>query len=104
MSDYFLLLVAAGVVPFVVSFWPPLRFWSHGRALFVSLATTFVVFVAWDVIAVHRGHWAFRSDRVAPLSWAGLPLDELAFFVVIPFCCIFTWAAVNFIYDRRRAR
>ena len=102
MSDYMKVLAAAGIVPFALSFWPGLKLWSNWRALFASIAGVLAVFGAWDVLAVSRGHWRFSPQAVSGVHIVNLPLEEVLFFVVIPFCCIFTWEVIN--YFKRKLR
>lgn len=94
MSRYAWVLAWSLVFPLALSFWPGLRFYRNLRALLISIATVTAVFGAWDVAAVRRGHWSFDPTQVWPTRLAGLPLEEILFFIVIPFCCIFTWEIV----------
>lgn len=80
----------------------PLEIWLHTRVyarwrrLLLALAPTFVVFVAWDVYAIHRGQWRYdRRWTTGVLLPGRLPLEELLFFVVIPTCAILTLEAVR---------
>ncbi len=103
MSQYLGVLILSGVVPLAVSFWPPLGFYRNFGALCRSIALIVLVFGAWDVFAVWRGHWWFNPEGVYAARIINLPLEEVLFFVVIPFCCIFTWEALVFI-GRKMAR
>lgn len=98
MSQYMWVLILSGIVPFAFSFWPGLEFWQKRRALAGSIAVVFVLFGAWDVIATARGHWLFHPQKVWPLRIINLPLEEVLFFVVIPFCCIFTWEVIQYFW------
>lgn len=100
MSKYMLVLVLSISVPLVVSFWPPLKFYKNIRALFYSIGIIVVIFGAWDVFATYRGHWYFNPRGVGNIKIVNLPLEEVLFFVVIPFCCIFTWEAIKYIKKR----
>ena len=97
-----LVLVLAGAVPLLLSLWPPLEFWHNIRALFYSLAAILILFGAWDVFATYRGHWQFSPHGVWAFRVVNLPLEEVLFFVVIPFCCIFTWEAINYLAQKRK--
>ncbi|MBN2119517.1 MAG: lycopene cyclase domain-containing protein [Candidatus Omnitrophica bacterium] len=96
MSKYMWVLILSGSFPFVLSFWPDLKFWRNWRALVLSLFLVVVIFGLWDVFATYRGHWHFDKDAVYPLRLINLPLEEVLFFVVIPFCCIFTWEVIKY--------
>jgi lycopene cyclase domain-containing protein len=96
MSEYLRILILAGIVPLALSFWPSLRFYHSLKALLFSIASIVCIFGAWDVFAVVRGHWHFNPQAILGLYIFNLPLEEVLFFVVIPFCCIFSWEVVKF--------
>ncbi len=89
-------LVFSGIGPLVLSFWPGLKFWQKWRALAGSIALILVIFGTWDVIATVRGHWVFHPQKVWNLRIINLPVEEVLFFVIIPFCCIFTWEVIHY--------
>ncbi len=102
MSTYMTVLILSGSVPLVLSFWPGLNFYQHYRGLVASISLIVILFGAWDIFAVYRGHWFFNPDGVWSLKIINLPVEEMLFFIVIPFCCIFTWEAINYINERMR--
>ena len=72
------------------------RVYTRWRRLLVSVAPGLVVFVLWDVYAIAAGHWWFDLDRITGVYvFAGLPLDELLFFLVIPVAAVLTLEAVR---------
>ncbi|MBP7216004.1 MAG: lycopene cyclase domain-containing protein [Candidatus Omnitrophica bacterium] len=97
MSEYLWVLCLSLSLPFVLSFWPSLKFYRNTNALLASIALIVVLFGAWDIFATWRGHWSFNPSKVMGMYIVNLPLEEVLFFVVIPFCCIFTWEALTFI-------
>ena len=97
MSKYAWVLVFSGIIPFILSFYPPLRFYKNIKALVISILFVVLIFGAWDVFATWRGHWAFNPAGVWIIRVINLPLEEVLFFVVIPFCCVFTWEAGKFL-------
>lgn len=100
MSDYMSVLILSLSLPLLLSFWPPLKLYHHFRALFYSIILIILIFGSWDIFATYRGHWYFNPQGVWRIRIINLPLEEVLFFVVIPFCCIFTWEAINYIRAR----
>ena len=97
-----LILLLSISVPLFVSFWPPLRLYRNLKALIYSVALIVFIFGSWDVFAAFRGHWAFNPRGVWPMRIMGLPFEEWLFFIVIPFCCIFTWEAIKYIKEAHK--
>jgi lycopene cyclase domain-containing protein len=55
-----------------------------------------VIFVAWDIVAIARGTWDYNPAYVTGRRLPGnLPIEELAFFVVIPIASLLTYEAVG---------
>ena len=63
-----------------------------------------VMFIAWDIVATAAGHWHFDPAQTFGARWWGLPLEEYAFFVVIPLAGILTFEAVAAARARRQSR
>jgi lycopene cyclase domain-containing protein len=102
MSTYMTVLILSGIIPLLASFWPGLKFYQNIRSLLISITLVVILFSVWDVFAVYRGHWFFNPTGVWKWRIINLPVEEVLFFVVIPFCCIFTWEAINHIKERMR--
>jgi lycopene cyclase domain-containing protein len=83
-----------GTLP--LELWLGVRVYRRPRRLALTLLPVLVVFVAWDLYAVHAGHWSF--DPAQTLGWTrpgGLPIEEVLFFVVVPVCSVLAFEAVR---------
>lgn len=91
----------AGTLPLIPAFGLQASL-RPGRLLLTVLAAG-SPFLAWDLYATAAGHWHF--DAAQTLTWrvAGLPLEELAFFVVIPLVTVLTYEAVRAVRRPNRA-
>ena len=94
-----------GVLAFVVigSVWLEVvlrtRVLRRWRRLLAALACVVPVFVVWDWYAISRGHWTFDPARTTGAVLPGsLPLEELLFFLVVPFAAILTLEAVRAVH------
>lgn len=72
--------------------------------LLAAVVPAAVLFVAWDLLATAAGHWQFDPAQTFSLRLWGLPMEEYAFFVVIPLAGILTFEAVTVLRSRRGAR
>ena len=68
----------------------------------MAIVPVAVVFITWDLVATAAGHWHFDPTQTFALRLWGLPLEEYAFFVVIPLAGILTFEAVAVARTRRR--
>ncbi len=70
------------------------RVYRRPRRVVRAMAVPVAVFVVWDLIAIARGHWTFTERYVTGWELPGdLPVEELAFFLVIPVCALLTFEA-----------
>ncbi len=97
-----LLVVLACTVP--MERFPGARVLRRPRRLLATLAMVLVPFLTWDVLATDAEHWSFDPDQTLGARIAGLPLEEIAFFIVIPLAVIYTLEAVRAILDRADRR
>jgi lycopene cyclase domain-containing protein len=66
------------------------------RRLVLAVVPAVIVFSAWDIYAINAGHWSFDDERILGVVLpGGLPLDEVLFFITIPFAAILTLEAVR---------
>lgn len=70
------------------------------RRVALSILPVALVFIAWDVAATRAGHWSFDPEQTLPVRVLGLPLEELAFFVVVPLAGLLTFEAVGVVLGR----
>jgi lycopene cyclase domain-containing protein len=79
------------LVPLLFSFHPRIRFSNHLRAFFVSNLIASSFFVLWDSIFASMGVWHFNPAYISGIYLFNLPLEEVFFFICIPFSCVFTY-------------
>jgi lycopene cyclase domain-containing protein len=65
------------------------------RRLLAAITPGLVLGGWWDRYAVGRGHWRFDERYLTGITVVGLPVEEVAFFVVIPICAVLTLEAVR---------
>jgi len=94
-----LLFCLAGTLPLHRAF--HLTLTRQLRRLALSILPVAAVFLGWDLAATRSGQWAFDTAQTVPVRVAGLPLEEVAFFVVVPLAGLLTYEAVGVVLGRR---
>jgi lycopene cyclase domain-containing protein len=70
------------------------------KTVFLSILIVAVLFIIWDIDFTSRGVWGFNEAYHLNLLLFGLPLEEILFFICIPYACIFThYAFIHFLPD-----
>lgn len=83
--------LGAVLVPFLFSFHPKIRFSNHFRAAFTAISIVAAGFIIWDIAFTALGVWGFNSTYITGYHIANLPVEEVMFFICIPFSCLFTY-------------
>ena len=93
MKPYTYLLIDLGavLVPFIFSFHPRLRFSKNFLPFFLANAIVAAFFIVWDYYFTHLGIWGFNDDYLIGVKLGLLPLEEILFFIFIPFSCTFSF-------------
>ena len=87
------------IIPFLFSFHPKIKFNKTFGPFFLSSILVGAVFVAWDSIFTHMGVWNFNPEYLVGIYFFKLPLEELLFFICIPFSCVFTYFCLDKFYN-----
>lgn len=74
------------------------------RRLVTAIVLAGLPFLVWDLLATAAGHWRFDPAQTLPVRVLGIPLEEIGFFVVVPFAAIVTYEAVGALWPPRSTR
>ena len=96
---YFIILLGTVLFPFIYSFESKrIAFYTKWKLLFPSLIITAALFVVWDYYFTKWGVWGFNPEYVTGIYILNLPVEEVLFFVAIPFSCLFIYEAVGYYF------
>jgi lycopene cyclase domain-containing protein len=85
----------AVLVPFLFSFHPKINFFENKAAILRSLIIPAGIFIVWDIIFTFLSVWKFNSDYITGIYIFNLPIEEILFFICIPFSCLFTYYCIS---------
>jgi lycopene cyclase domain-containing protein len=92
---YLLINLLTILFPVLLSFDKRVAFYKSWKYLFPALAITGLVFLFWDVLFTIYGVWSFNDQYITGIKFMGLPLEEILFFLTVPFSCVFIYACLN---------
>lgn len=93
---YLIINILTIFFPIVLSFDKRVAFAKTWKFIWPGMAITGIIFLFWDVLFTIYGVWSFNDHYIIGLRFFGLPLEEILFFLTVPFACIFIYACLNY--------
>lgn len=87
------------IIPFLFSFHPKIKFYKTWKQFFIATSIVAVIFIIWDAVFTRLGVWSFNPRYVIGVYFLSLPIEEILFFICIPFSCVFTFYCLDKFYD-----
>lgn len=98
MAKYLYLVInfLSILFPLLFSFYPKANFSHKWKYLWPAILIPALIFIAWDNWFTGMGVWGFSSRYTTGVHILNLPIEEILFFISIPYACVFTYEAVNY--------
>ena len=93
LIDFFTILV-----PFLFSFHPKLKFYKEWKPFFVANLIVLSIFIPWDIAFTQMGVWGFNPTYLCGIYIYNLPIEEILFFICIPYSCVFTYHCLKIFF------
>jgi len=87
------------IIPLLFSFHPKIKFYKTWKAFFVASFTVAIIFIIWDAVFTQLGVWSFNARYITGIYFLQLPIEEILFFICIPFSCVFTYYCLDKFYN-----
>jgi lycopene cyclase domain-containing protein len=86
-----LILLGSVAGPLLLSFDKKVAFHKKWKYLFPAMLLPALFFLVWDELKTRTGVWSFSNDHIIGIKLSSLPLEEVLFFFVVPYCCVFIY-------------
>jgi lycopene cyclase domain-containing protein len=97
---YLLILAASLAGPLALSFDKKVAFYRQWKYLVPAMLLPALVYITWDIWFTERGVWSFNEDYIIGIKYGGLPIEEILFFLVVPYCCVFIYECIRVYFPR----
>ncbi len=88
---YSILIIGTIFFPLVLSFDKKVAFWKKWKFLFPAILPVAIFFLVWDYFFTRWGIWSFNPDYIQGKYLYNLPWEEVSFFFVVPYSCLFIY-------------
>lgn len=95
MSAYTWVILGTIAGPLLLSFDKKVHFYTYWKALFPALLIVGTLFLFWDEYFTQKGIWGFTPAYLAGIYIGHLPLEEVCFFLVVPYSCVFIYEVIK---------
>lgn len=95
-TAYLLINFLTILFPVCLSFDRRVAFYKSWKYLLPAMLLTGVIFLFWDVLFTVRQVWSFNPNYITGITLFRLPVEEVLFFLTVPFACIFIYACLNY--------
>jgi len=97
---YLLINIAVILFPLLLSFDKKVYFFSKWKFILPAILITGIVFLIWDLLFVKLNVWSFNPAYLVGISFFGLPLEEILFFLTVPYACVFIYECLNVYFPK----
>ena len=92
---YLVLDIASVLFPLALSFDKKVAFYKLWKYLFPAMFISGAFFILWDVLFTAQGVWGFNPKYITGINVFNLPIEEVFFFVCVPYSCVFIYEVFN---------
>ncbi|UEG50539.1 lycopene cyclase domain-containing protein [Ferruginibacter lapsinanis] len=92
---YFIILGASLVGPLGLSFDKKVAFYKNWKYLFPAMLLPALFYIVWDIFFTSKGIWSFNEEYISGIKIINLPLEEVLFFFIVPYCCVFIYECIH---------
>jgi lycopene cyclase domain-containing protein len=94
--SYLLINFLTILFPIILSFDKRVAFFKSWKFIFPGLLITGLLFLFWDYLFTIYGVWSFNPEYIIGFHILNLPLEEILFFITVPFACVFVYECLNY--------
>jgi lycopene cyclase domain-containing protein len=92
---YFLILACSFIGPLLLSFDKKVAFCKQWKFVFPAMLLPALFFIVWDELKTKSGVWSFSEAYITGVKLSSLPVEEILFFFIVPYCCVFIYECLR---------
>ncbi len=102
MSLYLWINLLTILGPLGLSFDKKVAFYKSWKSVFPAIIIVAIGFLLWDEYFTVQGIWGFNPEHLQGIYLGNLPLEEVLFFITIPYACIFIFSCIDAYFPKHK--
>ncbi|HMO61339.1 MAG TPA: lycopene cyclase domain-containing protein [Ferruginibacter sp.] len=90
-----MILAGSLAAPLALSFDKKVAFYTKWKYLFPAMLIPALLYILWDMYFTYKGVWWFNEKYITGITLINLPVEEVLFFFVVPYCCVFIYECIR---------
>lgn len=99
---YFLIHLLSIAGPLALSFDKKVAFYTKWKYVMRAMWFPALFFLIWDQYFTSIDVWSFNEKYITGLKLGLLPIEEVLFFITVPYCCLFIYECVRCYFPNLR--
>jgi lycopene cyclase domain-containing protein len=95
LSLYFWIILLSFAGPFFLSFDKKVQYYKKWTYVMPAILPVAVAFIFWDDYFTTKEIWGFTPEHLQGIYLSKLPIEEVLFFIVIPYNCVFIYEVLQ---------
>ena len=92
---YLFILGCSLAGPLALSFDKKVGFYKKWKPLFTAMLLPALFYILWDILFTAKNVWRFNDNYISGIKLINLPVEEVLFFFIVPYCCAFIYECVR---------
>lgn len=88
-------------IPLALTFDKRTAYYRQIPAVGLSTGIVSACYLTWDALVTARGEWSFNGKYLTGFHLLNLPLEEVLFFITVPYSCLFIYEVVLYATKER---
>jgi lycopene cyclase domain-containing protein len=88
--------------PLTLSFDKKVAFFSKRKHIFRAMWLPALCFLIWDQYFTSIQVWSFNEEYITGWKIGLLPIEEVLFFITVPYCCLFVYECIRCYFPNLR--
>ncbi len=100
MAFYLSVLLFSFSIPFLLSFERKLAFYRQWKSALPAIGIVALMFILMDMLYTYLSVWGFNPEFYLGIRLFNLPLEEVLFFILIPYACVFSHEVLKLYFPK----